>query len=270
MKLGKDPVIVLVFIALAALYYLYTAYYEGEYGEAETFVVAEVKDGDTIVIGDGKGTLVRYIGIDTPEIARQDSPGDPLSEEALEYNRKLVGGKSVRLEYDSERYDVYGRLLAYVFTDGVCVNEELLRQGLATPLFIEPNLTYRERFERAAEEAKEGKRGVWGDLESMEAPPVNVAFVIDIDKARLYEGKRVVVRGRITGARTSGSAVVLSMDRKLDVVIFPDDLGNFLFFGIDPASYYRDRKVEVIGRVKMHRGTPGIIVSHPMLIRSAG
>lgn len=269
MKPGKDPVIVLVFIALAAGFYLYNTYAGKNDGEG-TFRVAEVIDGDTIAIDDGKGTLVRYTGIDTPEAARQDSPGDPYSAEARELNRKLVGGKRVRLEFDSERYDVYGRLLAYVFADGVSVNEELLRQGLATPLFIDPNRKYREQYAAAAEEAMKAKRGIWGDLGSIKAPAGNGVFVVDLDNARLHEGKRVVVRGKVTRARKSDKAVVLSVDGRLDVVIFPDDLGNFEFFGIDPASYYTGKKVEVTGRVKMHKGTPGIVVNHPMLIRRTG
>lgn len=270
MKPGKDPVIVLVFIALAAAYYLYTSYFEGKSGDEGTFRVAEVIDGDTVVIGDGKDTLVRYTGIDTPEAARQDSPGDPFSEEARELNRRLVEGKKVRLEFDAEKYDVYGRLLAYVYADDVFVNEEMLRQGLATPLDIDPNRRYRELFASAADEAKRMKRGIWGDLGSVKAPAGNGVFVIDIDNARRYEGKRVVVRGRITGARKSDKAVVLSVGGKLDVVIFPDDLGNFEFFGIDPASDYAGKTVEVMGRVKMHKGTPGIVVNHPMLIRRTG
>jgi micrococcal nuclease len=269
LKSGKDPVIVLVFIALALAFYLYNTYAGRDEREGE-FRVADVIDGDTIAIDDGEGTLVRYIGIDTPEIERQDSPGDPFSEEAREFNRKLVRGKSVRLEYDSERYDVYGRLLAYVFTDGVSVSEQLLRRGLATPLFIEPNVKYREAFTRVADQARKEKRGIWGDLDSMTSPSGNNRFVIDIDSAPRYEGKRVIVRGEVTSVRVSESAVVLSIGGRLEVVIFPDDLGNFTFFSIDPADYYTGKEVEVIGRVKMHRGIPGIVVDHPMLVRRTG
>ena len=269
MKPGKDPVIVLVFIALAAAFYIYSTYYVKEGREGE-YKVAEVIDGDTIVIEDGKGTLVRYIGIDTPEMARQDSPGDPFAEEAREFNSGLVRGKSVRLEYDNERYDVYGRLLAYVFTDGVSVNEQLLRRGLATLLFIEPNVKYRERFTKAVDEARGDKEGIWGDLRKMEIPPGNGRFLISLDSAPRYEGKRIVVRGKITGLKKSNGAIVLSMEGKLDVVIFPDCMGNFTFFGIDPAEYYNDKTVEVTGRVRMHKGTPDIRINHPMHIRRTG
>ena len=269
MKPGKDPVVVLVFIALAVGFYLYNTY-AGKKDTEGTFQVVEVIDGDTIAIDDGKGTIVRYLGIDTPETARQDSPGDPFSAEARELNRKLVGGKRVSLEFDSEKYDVYGRLLAYVYVDGVSVNEELLRQGLAAPLFIDPNRKYREQFTSASKEAMKERRGMWGSLDSIKVPAGNGVFVVHVDNVRLYEGKRVVVRGEITRVRKSDKALVLSIDGKVDVVIFPDDLENFRFFGIDPASYYKGKTVEVTGRVKMYKGTPSITVDHPMLIRRAG
>jgi endonuclease YncB( thermonuclease family) len=269
LKPGKDPFIVIVLIALALGFYLYTAY-SGKKGEDGYFAVSEVIDGDTIIVDDGKSSHVRYIGIDAPEVARQDSPGDPLGDEATEFNRKLVSGKRVRLEFDNERYDVYGRTLAYVYAEGVSVNEELLRNGLALPLFIEPNGKYKSPYYEAAEEAKREKRGIWGSLDHMKPTAGNRAFVIDAETAPRYEGKRMIVRGEITDVRKSEKVLVLSMDGKFDVVIFPDDLGNFAFFGIDPAAYYKGRNIEVTGRIRMYKGTPEIILSHPMLIRRNG
>jgi micrococcal nuclease len=141
LKPRKGPVIFAVFIVLALGFYLYTTY-SGKKGGEGYCTVEEVIDGDTVIIDDGKSSHVGYLGIDAPEESWQDSPGDPLWEEAAEFNRKLVAGKRVRLEYDKEKYDVYGRTLAYVYKDGVSINEELLRHGLARPLFIEPNYKY--------------------------------------------------------------------------------------------------------------------------------
>ena len=53
----------------------------------------------------------------------------------------------------------------------------------------------------------------------------------------------------------------------LDIVFFKDSLENFRFFKIDPAYDYIGKPVEVIGRVTMYRGSPQIIVSHPIVIR---
>ena len=78
-----------------------------------------------------------------------------------------MNGRRVRLEPDAEARDRYGRLLAYVFRveDGRMVNESLVRGGYAIPLTIPPNDRYAERFEHAAEEARESGRGLWDACE---------------------------------------------------------------------------------------------------------
>lgn len=131
--------------------------------------VRHVADGDTIELASGQH--VRYIGIDTPESRRRvggrwvDDP-QPFSKAATKANRELVEGRSVRLEYDVETHDKYGRLLAYVYVPTpsdphVMVNEELLRQGLARLLTVPPNVKYVERFQAALAEAKRHRRGMW-------------------------------------------------------------------------------------------------------------
>ena len=122
----------------------------------ETAKVVKVIDGDTIVI-EGR-YHVRYIGIDTPEM------GEPYYEEAKQANEGLVGGKVVRLERDVSERDKYGRLLRYVYVDGVFVNAELVRQGYARVYPYErfPDVKYYDLLKQAEEEAKEGRRGIWG------------------------------------------------------------------------------------------------------------
>ncbi len=91
---------------------------------ADRGVVRWVVDGDTVVLADGRH--VRYIGIDTPEIDHAKQQAEPLAYGARSVNRQLVEGQSVRLEYDRETTDRYGRTLAYVYRgDGVFVNAEL-------------------------------------------------------------------------------------------------------------------------------------------------
>ena len=128
-------------------------------------VVRRVVDGDTVTLADGR--LVRYIGIDTPEVRRRIGgrwvkDPEPFGEAATEANRRLVEGRAVRLESDVQTHDRFGRLLAYVYTGDLMVNEELLRQGYAQPLTIPPNVRYVQRFRAAAEEARQAQRGLWG------------------------------------------------------------------------------------------------------------
>ena len=269
MKPERKIVFILVFVVLAAVFHFYNERPVVR-SDSETVRVLEVVDGDTIIIDDGMKSRVRYLGIDTPELARPDSPGDPLGAEAKEFNRKLVGGKDVRLEFDEEKYDVYGRLLAYVYADDVLVSSEMLRAGLATPLIIEPNRRHEGLLMEAAAEARQKRKGVWGDLDALAPPSGNGDFLVDLDKVGRYEGKRVVVRGKVTGVRKSKNVLVLDVEDKLEVVIFPDDLGNFEFFGIDPAADYEGEWIEVTGRVRVRRGKPDIVVDHPMLVRSPG
>ena len=123
-----------------------------------------VVDGDTVELMDGRH--VRYIGVDTPETRRRigdrwvEDP-QPFAREASAMNRKLVEGKSVRLEYDVERFDKYGRTLAYVSVGDVMVNDELLRRGYAKLMTIPPNVKYVDRFRAALLEAREARRGLW-------------------------------------------------------------------------------------------------------------
>ncbi|MAT05240.1 MAG: hypothetical protein CL424_09385 [Acidimicrobiaceae bacterium] len=138
---------------------------------AANAIVERVVDGDTIdVVIDGTEERVRLTGIDTPEIAHEASGDRPAKEaecfadEAHAYARSLIDtGDSVRLERDVVGRDDYGRLLAYVYrsADGVFVNYELVRQGYATPLSIEPNTTYADLMVEAATAAERSDLGLW-------------------------------------------------------------------------------------------------------------
>lgn len=236
--------------------------------DPDTYRVLEVIDGDTIIIDHHKADRVRYLGINTPEMLRDDSPGDPFSIESTLFNKKLVLGKDVTLEIDEEKYDPYGRLLAYVFVDGKFVNEELVREGFARSFFIGPNRKYENRINKAQQEAQKDKIGIWGSPDSFKTPKDNRDFLIKPFQAGEYINDRVVVRGKIDRIKKNSSKVmVLSIEDNLDIVFFKDSLSNFRFFKIDPAYDYVGNPVEVIGRVTMHRGSPQIVVSHPSVIR---
>jgi micrococcal nuclease len=130
------------------------------------FIVRRVIDGDTIELGDGR--LVRYIGIDAPEVRRKVGERwvvdpEPLARAATEANRQLVEGKAIRLEYDVQPEDQYGRVLAYVYVGERMVNEALLASGYAQLLTIPPNVRYVERFRAAVHEARRAHRGLWAE-----------------------------------------------------------------------------------------------------------
>ena len=123
-----------------------------------------VADGDTIRVRlrSGAEERVRYIGVDTPE----RTGGECYADEATAYNARLVAGRDVRLVLDAEERDRYGRLLAYVYADGVFVNAELVREGYAQPLTVPPNVRFEDRFARLARDARRAERGLWASCSS--------------------------------------------------------------------------------------------------------
>jgi micrococcal nuclease len=137
--------------------------------------ITRVVDGDTVEISpsvDGKDT-VRLIGIDAPERKKPGCGAQPLAQAATAQVTTWEGSK-VELEFDEDRTDRYGRLLAYVtdemFGDIIMLNEDLLLGGYAQLYIVPPNTKYEDRLREAQEQAKKNstkkdpifdRRSIW-------------------------------------------------------------------------------------------------------------
>ena len=125
--------------------------------------VIRAVDGDTALVRiDGHAEYVRYIGVDTPETVKPGVPVQCGGPRASAYDHRTVDGHTVRLTFDRERRDDYGRLLAYVHARGRFVNADLVRRGLARPLPYPPNTSHAGLFARLAHRAGRLGRGLWG------------------------------------------------------------------------------------------------------------
>jgi micrococcal nuclease len=131
--------------------------------------VARVVDGDTIVaLIDGAEERVRFIGIDTPESVKQNSPVECFGKEASEHlSEYLPEGSPLVLVKDEELRDRYDRLLAYVYraSDSLFVNLQMAADGYALPAAYPPNVTHTRDFEAASRDAKAEGRGLWAECE---------------------------------------------------------------------------------------------------------
>jgi micrococcal nuclease len=128
-----------------------------------TVPVIRAVDGDTILVRiDGEARYVRYIGVDTPETVKPDTPVQCYGPRASAFTHRETDGETVRLVFDREREDVYGRLLAYVYRGHDFLNADLVRRGLARTLTIPPNTAHRALFARLAQRAARSGRGLWG------------------------------------------------------------------------------------------------------------
>jgi micrococcal nuclease len=137
-------------IGLAGGYFLWHA---DSTPQMEQALVARVIDGDTIELADGRH--VRYLGIDTPET------GEPYANEATAKNKQLVEGKIIELQQGKRDQDEYGRLLRYVYVDGVFVNAELVAQGYATAYIFDPDDRYSQVLVQLEQYAKMREQGLW-------------------------------------------------------------------------------------------------------------
>lgn len=122
-------------------------------------VVVRVVDGDTLLL-DGN-ERVRLIGVDTPESVDPRRPVEVFGKEAAAFTRRLAEGKRVRLAYDQQLTDRYGRTLAYVYLeDGTFLNAEIIRQGYGHAYTRFP-FYYADEFLEYEREARAARRGLW-------------------------------------------------------------------------------------------------------------
>ena len=136
--------------------------------------VERVVDGDTIIVRvGGRRERVRFIGMDTPESVKPNTPVQCFAIAASNRTKALLpAGTSVRLVGDVEQRDKYKRLLAYVYRarDNLFVNLSLVRDGYAQPYTFPPNVAHTNEFVAAAAEARNAGRGLWSACTETSSP----------------------------------------------------------------------------------------------------
>ncbi len=124
--------------------------------------VQRVLDGDTFKTTQGE--KIRLLGINTPEIRHDTSPAQPFGNTARKALVSLIDGKQVRLSFDKEKKDKYGRTLAHVYLrDGLWVNAELVRLGMAHVYTFAPNIKKAEALTSIESSAIQNKIGIWAN-----------------------------------------------------------------------------------------------------------
>lgn len=142
--------------------------------DAEDFdfvLVTRAIDGDTIELESGE--VVRYIGVDTPETVHPTEQIGCYGPEASEFNRGLVEGVLVRLDYDVDKEDWYGRTLAYVYLcDGTFINAVLIEKGYGRAISYAPNTKHSSYFMDLQRRAMMDGAGMWSECYAEGEVPV--------------------------------------------------------------------------------------------------
>lgn len=195
-----STLVVLFLFAYFAWVYIVPKLAEHEQKQKDTRLVKRVVDGDTFVLENGE--RVRMLGIDTPEkhesskldkdaerTGRDKKTIKKLGELSSQYTKKLIEGKNVVLvpEPKHEDKDKYGRLLRYVYLeDGTFVNKKIVEDGYANA-YRRFELSKLDEFIKAEKEARENRKGLWGDIEGLQQ--------LD-DKQDLYKDKKEIPKSR--------------------------------------------------------------------------
>lgn len=119
-----------------------------------------VQDGDTITVlrNEKQEIRIRLYGVDCPE------KGQAFGTKAKKFTSDLVFKKAVEIKpTDTDRY---GRTIAWVYIDGKCVGEELLKAGLA---WHYKKYSKEHHLAELEEHARKNRIGLWSD--SHRIPP---------------------------------------------------------------------------------------------------
>ncbi len=135
-----------------------------ECGHPETPLigVSKVQDGDTLKLSDGRS--IRVLDINAPEITIGQKRGQPLGRESLASARQFVAraGGEVRLGFDVEKRDHYGRWLAHVYDkSGRSLAAEQIRAGMAFQISVPPNGAQASCLSLIESRARKNPSGVW-------------------------------------------------------------------------------------------------------------
>lgn len=134
------------------------------------YTVSRFVDGDTIEVSlDGRKEKVRFIGVDTPETHKPNTPVQCYGPAAAAYTKQRIGSQKVRLESDPKNTnrDRYNRLLRYVYLpDGTLLNKALVENGYG---FYYPYFPFTKSSEFAAaqSQAQKAHKGLWGNCNPM-------------------------------------------------------------------------------------------------------
>lgn len=231
-----------------------------EIQDLEKAVVADVIDGDTIELSDGRD--LRLIGLDTPELNLPEGPIEYYGLQAKEFTKQKLLVETVYLEYGEQKFDEYDRTLAYVYlADGTLFNTSLLNQGYAHLLTIPPNTKYVESFKEQVITARRNNQGLWQERDT--GVPV-----ISWREAEQYMGEQVVVTGEVVASYDAGEVIFLNFaqnyEETFSAVIFAS---NEHKFAVEAEDYFLNQQVRIRGKIKEHQGAPEIVIEDPRQIK---
>jgi micrococcal nuclease len=170
----------ILFTALSLLLLLSSDAFAGQIIDG---IVKAVYDGDTVLMATrGQSRLkVRLYGIDAPETAKPDAPGQPFGAVARRTLMYKVMGRQVTAEIMDT--DQYQRAVAVIRYAGRDINREMVSEGMAWAYRQYLQGPYASEYIGSEESARARHKGIWRDANPV--PP--------------WEFRKIWKNGRRTG-----------------------------------------------------------------------
>jgi micrococcal nuclease len=217
------------------------------------FKIKKIYDGDTVELEDGR--KIRLLAINTPEVQHKDKMGEAGGDEAKVWLINKLQHAKVRLVFDVERTDKYGRTLAHLFTDKKeHINLSLVKEGLAAVSIYPPNLLYVNELVAAGNKAEQDRLGIWRRPEYAAMPVGNLTSAGHPGWSRLV--------GKVTAIRNTTKSIYLVFSGRFEArierrwqSIFPD------------VNDYLGKTLEVRGWLSKSRNHFSLLIRHPSAIK---
>lgn len=223
-------------------------------GEARALSVI---DGDTLDLDDGR--TVRLVGLQAPKLplGRKGFRAWPYSIRAKDALEALVGGRRVRLYFGGDQTDRWRRKLAHLERDdGLWIQGELLRLGLARVYSFADNRKAVVEMLAIERTARDARRGIWSHPFYALRGPAETSRHLNSFQ---------IVEGRVVAAANVKGVVYLNFDEdwRTDFTVrIPRNVRRlFEKQDIDPVLY-EGKLIRVRGWIKSWNG-PMIELSHP-------
>lgn len=229
----------------------------------ETGTVADVLDGDTLKLTDGR--IVRLIGAKAPKPPlswRGDDPW-PLVDDARDALSALASGKPVELRFGGLRQDRHGYVLAQVFVaDGanrLWLQDELIAKGLARVYSFADNRACVAELLASERKARAGRLGVWASYVYRIEPARDVKRL-----GRLIHSYQLI-EGTVVAVGEGGGRLYLNFgaDWRTDFTVSIDrkSVSDFAAAGIDLKTL-AGRRLRARGFLAWRSG-PMLEATHP-------
>lgn len=222
--------------------------------------VISVIDGDTIRL-EGLKADVRLVGIQAPKLplGRKGFKTWPMADAAKAALEDIVIGHAVMLRLGTQAQDRNGRILAHVVRDdGVWMQEEMLRRGLARVYTFPDNRQLAVELFAAERAGRAQRAGIWADATYALRAPDPEALAKEAGTFQIVEG-RVVDTAKVQGRVFLNFGADFRTD--FTATIVPESVGMFAKAGLDPLTL-KDKVIRVRGYLRNYNG-PTMDITHP-------